>query len=107
MAIIRGTTPTLTFRVKSNLDLSEIAALWITFRTMPGARQREKTFTLEDVSLDPDENLVVLELSQEDTLSFGEQMTQIQMRLRMNDDMAYASGIIETCIGRILKEGVI
>ena len=42
-----------------------------------------------------------------ETLSFGENLTQIQMRLRMNDGMAYASGIIETCIGRILKEGVI
>lgn len=105
MAIIRGTTPTLTFRVKSNLDLTEIAALWITFRTMPGARQREKTFTLTDVSIEG--NNVILALSQADTLSFGENLTQIQMRLRMNDGMAYASGIIETCIGRILKEGVI
>lgn len=107
MSIIRGTTPTLTFRIRSNIDLSEVAELWITFRTMPGTRQREKTFTLEDVSIDPDAKLVILTLSQEDTLSFGETMTQIQMRLRTNDDMAYASKIIETCIGRILKDGVI
>lgn len=105
--IIRGTTPTLTFRIQSNLDLTEIAELWITFRTMPGARQKEKTFDLEDVSIDAEAKLVILTLTQEDTLAFGENMTQIQMRLRMNDGMAYASGIIETCIGRILKDGVI
>ena len=51
--IIRGTTPTLTFHVKDEtLDLSKIAALWITFKSKAGnPKQIEKTFELEDVNI--------------------------------------------------------
>ena len=107
MAIIRGTTPTVTFKVNSNLDLTDIAELWITFRTKTGAYTKEKTFTLDDVAIDAVEKTVTLVLSQEDTLDFLETAILVQMRVRMNDDMAYASSIIETSIGKILKDGVI
>lgn len=105
--ITRGTTPTLTFKINSNLDLTDIAELWITFRTEPGVWQREKTYTLDDVAVDAVEKTITLVLTQEDTLNFGESAVQIQMRVRMNDTMAYASDIIETTIGKILKDGVI
>ena len=107
MSIIRGTTPTITFNIISEIDLNEIAELWITFRTKPGVNQKEKTFTLEDVAVDAVEKTVTLSMSQEDTLDLGESAINVQMRVRMNDDMAYASSIIETSIGKILKDGVI
>ena len=106
--IIRGTTPTLTFNVKNEqMDLTEIAEVWITFKTKPGAKLKEKTYDKNDVTIDPTENTITLSLSQEDTLYFSDNIILVQVRLRMNDDMAYASAIIETSIGQILKDGVI
>ncbi len=107
MSIIRGTTPTITFKVNTDLDLNDIAELWITFKTKPGMMLREKTYTLDDVSIDAQARTIVLVLTQEDTLAFQEPQVLIQTRMRMNDDLAYASGIIETSIGKILKGGVI
>lgn len=106
--IIRGTTPTLTFNVKNEqMDLAEIAEVWITFKTKPGVKQIEKTYDINDVAIDAAEKTITLSLSQEDTLEFANAQMLVQVRLRMNDDMAFASAIIETSIGQILKDGVI
>lgn len=105
--ITRGTTPTLEFKINSTLDLNDIAEIWITFKTKAGVKQIESTYTKDDVDIDVEHSKVILVLTQEDTLALGESSVLIQIRLRMNDDMAYASGIIETTIGKILKDGVI
>lgn len=108
MAIIRGTTPTLTFHVKNEqLDLDEIAEVWVTFKTKTGLRPKEKTFDINDVAIDSEERTITLVLSQEDTLYFSDASILIQLRTRFNNDLAYASDIIDTSIGQILKEGVI
>lgn len=106
--IIRGTTPTLTFNVKNEqMDLANIAEVWITFKTKAGVKPVEKTYDINDVTIDAAEKTITLSLSQEDTLAFANSNMLVQVRLRMNDDMAFASSIIETTIGHILKEGVI
>lgn len=105
--IIRGTTPTISFNIKTDLDLNEIAEVWITFKTKPGVKMKEKTYTRDDVTISSATHEIILSLSQEDTLAFADAPTQVQMRLRLNDGSAYASGILETTIGRILKDGVI
>ena len=106
--IIRGTTPTLTFNVKNEqLDLTDIAELWITFKSKPGVRLVEKNYTLEDVTVDDTEKTITLNLSQDDTLSFADNNMLVQIRLKLNSGLAYASEIIDTDIGHILKEGVI
>lgn len=105
--IIRGTTPSIIFHVNTELDLAEIAEIWITFKSKFGAEIKEKTFTKEDVIIDAENNNISLFMSQEDTLGFSDKPHNIQIRLRMNDDLAYASSIIEEPIGRILKDGVI
>lgn len=107
MSIIRGTTPTVTFKIISSLDLTEIAELWITFQKKIGATVRERTFTLDDVAIDLDEQTVTMVLTQEDTLSFAENTINVQLRVRMNDGNAYASSILETTVEKILKDGVI
>ena len=108
MAIIRGTTPTLTFHVKNEqLDLNEIAEIWITFKTKAGVKVKEQTYTSEDVVIDAEKHDIELILSQEDTLDFSDTNMVVQLRVRMNDDMAFASSIIDIDIGHILKEGVI
>lgn len=105
--IIRGTTPSISFHINTELDLSEIAEVWITFKQKYGAEIREKTYTREDVTIDAENNNINLFMSQEDTLAFSDNPYNIQIRLRMNDDMAYASSILEEPIGKILKDGVI
>lgn len=108
MAIIRGTTPTLTFHVKNEqLDLNEIAEIWVTFQSKSGVRIKEKTYTSEDVTIDAAEHTIELFLTQEDTLYLPDTNIVIQLRIRFNDDLAYASNIIPVDIGHILKEGVI
>lgn len=106
MAIIRGTTPTLTFHVKNEqLDLNEIAQVWITFKTKVGITIKEKTYDIEDVTIE--DNNISLNLTQEDTLEFTDQVMLVQLRVRFNNNVAYASSIMEVDIGQILKEGVI
>ena len=105
--IIRGTTPTISFHIDTDLDLNEIAELWITFKSKPGTILKEKTYTQSDVAIDPTTNIIELFMSQEDTLAFSNAPYNVQIRMRMNDDLAYASSILEVQIGKILKDGVI
>lgn len=106
--IIRGTTPTVVFNVKTDLDLSDIVELWITFKPKSAdPRHRDMTYTLEDVTIDPLLKTISLFMSQEDTLAFNEKPYNVQIRLRTSDDLAYASSIIEEPIGKILKDGII
>ena len=106
--IIRGTTPTVVFNVKTDLDLSDIVELWITFKPKSAdPKHRDMTYTLEDVTIDPLLKTISLFMSQEDTLAFNEKPYNVQIRLRTSDDLAYASSIIEEPIGKILKDGVI
>lgn len=108
MAIIRGTTPTLTFHIKNNqIDLNEVAQVWITFKTKAGVKVVEQTYDREDVTIDTEEHTIELFLSQEDTLALTDKTMLLQMRMRLNNDLAYASSISEVEIGQILKDGVI
>ena len=108
MAIIRGTTPTLTFHVKDEtLDLDQIADIWITFKTKAGVSPKEITFGTEDVVIDSTEHTITLNLTQENTLEFTNSNMVVQLRVRFNNDMAYASNIMDIDIRHILKEGVI
>lgn len=105
--IIRGTTPSISFHINTELDLTEIAEVWITFKPKFGTEISEKTFTIEDVTIDAEHNNINLFMTQKDTLSLSDNPYHVQIRLRMNDDMAYASEILEEPIGKILKDGVI
>lgn len=99
----RGTTPTLTFHINSDLNLLTIDELWITFKS----NAKEKTFTLADVSIDNDNKQIMLEMEQEDTLYFGSGKLSVQIRIRTSDDNAYASNIKQINLDHILKDGVI
>ena len=107
--IIRGTTPTLTFHVKDEtLDLNNIAVIYVTFKTKPGIpKQKEKTFSIEDLNIDASNHIITLYMTQEDTLEFINESMECQIRVRFNNDRAYASNIDDLAIGRILKDGVI
>ena len=108
MAIIRGTTPTLVFKIKNeDMNLNNVAEIWVTLKTKAGTQSKEKTYDRNNVTIDAQNSEISLSLSQEDTLYFEDTNMLIQVRLRMNNSKAYASAIIKTSIGQILKEGVI
>ena len=103
--MIRGTTPTLTFKINTDLDFSEIETAEITFKSVSG--MKEKTWNQELFTIDPQEKTIVLTLTQDDTLYFYEGEIQVQLRIKMQDDKVYASNIVTSTLSKILKEGVI
>ena len=103
--MIRGTTPILTFKINTELDLSQIEKAEVTFKSENG--MKERTWDETELSIDPVENKIQIQLTQEDTLYFSTGMIDIQLRVRMDNDMVYASKIVSSTLDRILKEGVI
>lgn len=101
--MIRGTTPTLEFTMP--FDTSLIAELYITI-TQNGATALEKT--LSDCNCN--DTSVSLTLTQEDTLRLEQKPylnSEMQIRVRTIAGEALASNIMNVCVGRILKDGVI
>ena len=101
----RGTTPTITFKINTELDLNDLAECWVTFKSKVG--MREKTFSLSDLIVDPVEKTITVAMSQDETLYFTSGSILIQIRLRTTDDLAYASDIKEIKMCGILKDGEI
>lgn len=101
----RGTTPSLTFNIKTELDLTEIAECWVTFKSKQS--NKVQTYTFDDLIIDSEAKTITITLTQEDTLYFSPGTVEVQIRLRTTDDLAYASNIKELDIGRILKDGEI
>lgn len=103
--MIRGTTPTLTFKIKTDLDLNDVEKVEITFKSVNG--MKEKTWDENNLGIDPVEKQLTLTLSQEETLYFNVGEIDIQLRVKMNNDMVYASNVVTSTLDKILREGVI
>ena len=99
----RGTTPTLYLELDTELDLSNVAEMWVTFKS-PTV---EITKTLSEVIFNSETKVITVILSQEETLQLFNGKVDVQVRLKTSDDLAYATDIADVEIRRILKEGVI
>lgn len=100
----RGTTPTLYLELDTELELADnIAEMWVTFKS-PSV---EVTKTFDEVIFDAETNKITVTLTQEETLKFYKGDTEVQVRIRTKDDLAYATDIATIDIEKILKEGVI
>lgn len=99
----RGTTPTLYLELETELDLSDVTEMWVTFKS-PTV---EVTKSLSEVIFDSTTNVITVTLSQEETLKLYNGKADVQVRLKTSTDLAYATDIAGVEIGRILKEGVI
>lgn len=99
----RGTTPTLYLELETELDLSDVTEMWVTFKS-PTV---EITKTLSEVVFDSETNKITVMLSQEETLKMYNGKVDVQVRLKTASEFAYATDIAGVEIGRILKEGVI
>jgi hypothetical protein len=99
--MIRGTTPTLSFKLPFEISLLEV--LYISM-SQNGNVVIEKE--ISDCSIDG--NTLAIKLTQEDTLKFlyGSNV-KIQIRAKTKEGEAIASNIITTSVENILKNGVI
>lgn len=97
----RGTTPTNTFNVDT--DLTEASVLFITYSQL-GKTVIEKT--LEDATITPDD--ITVNLTQAETLELNSGIAvEIQIRAGFKDGSRIASNIMITDVSAILKDGVI
>lgn len=98
----RGTTPTLRFKVKG-IGVEELESIYITLKQ----GNKELTRETEDVTVDKDENRLIITLSQEETLNFNDGVCQLQLRAVTDKGGAIASSIVTKQWEHILMEGEI
>lgn len=99
----RGTTPTITMKLNTDLSFDLIKEIWVTFKSW----KTEVTKTIENCHLDDENKTITVELSQEDTLSFGIGEVAVQLRFVLDNGQAFASPIRKISSEKILKDGVI
>ena len=100
----RGTTPIVVFTINSTvLDLAKMKQIWVTFKSV----LYEKTYELDDLTINFEDKTVTVQMTQEDTLAFRSGTIKTQIRFLDNNDIAYASNIKEVQLNDVLKEGVI
>lgn len=99
--MIRGTTPTLEFKLP--FDTGQLSCAWVTIST-DGAVVIDKP--LHECGCAG--NVLTLKLTQEDTLKLQcDSIAEIQIRAKTLGGEAIASKIIRVGVERILKDGVI
>ena len=99
--MIRGTNPTLTFTLP--FEVKTIQKMWVTF-----SQNDKEVFTLNKEDCELNGNNVMLQLSQEQTLSLLSNVrVEIQLRVLTFNNASLASNIIKVSVERILKGGVI
>lgn len=98
----RGTTPVVKATIKG-IEVSELQSLYLTFDQGDVQITKEK----DDITIDEETNTIKCQLSQSDTLEFGDGNVKIQLRAVTKDGIAVASSIKSKPMGEILKDGEI
>lgn len=104
MQLIRGTTPTITINVKSDLDLSQIVSIWV-YISQQNKVKVDKELT--DVTIDTEHNQITVRLEQADTLELRAGDALFQIRLLLADTTALATIAQKITIIEVYKQGVI
>jgi len=105
MQIIRGTTPAITINVRSNVNLSNVSAVWV-YINQGGNVVIDKE--LSDVTIHAQTNQIVLRLSQQDTLALNANMGALfQVRLLLSSGLALATPAVGVKVLEIYKGGII
>lgn len=102
-ALIRGTTPTITF----TFNTVSVSAMAVAYMTLNQGTELSN-YDLSNATVDSENNTLSWKLTQEDTLALTQNKTvEIQCRYRLNDNSAGASKIYKVDAYRILKDGEI
>ena len=107
MQILRGTTPTITANVRSNIDLSNITHIWV-YIYQQGNIVIDKEVIGSEVEIDDTDKTIKVTLSQEDTLSLKADIGALfQIRLLLSNDTALATPAVNVIIREVYKGGII
>lgn len=99
--MIRGTTPTICFKLP--FDNEQIAECWLTI-----SQRGQEVLTKEKGDITYDGEKYSVKLTQEDTLMLDDdQYAEIQLRIRTASGDAIASRVKQIAVEEILKDGVI
>ena len=104
MQIIRGTTPTIEITVQTEIDLHQVAEVWIYIAQQNIDKVSKK---LTDVSFDYEHRKMLVTLSQKDSLALKEGDAVFQIRLLLMDGTALATLASKVDVKPIYKGGVI
>lgn len=99
----RGTTPTITIEV-DGISLYDCTDIEVTFKQ--DRYMLNKRFSEDEVELDRDNNVVIVRLTQEETLQFKPTGIYIQIKVKDVDGGVGASDILVRKINDILDESV-
>lgn len=100
----RGTTPTVKVKLKNaDINLNTIERIWFTLKS----NIKEKTYEIEELTLDNEQKIISVKMSQEDTLSFSSGEIKIQIRFRDDLGNSFITKVCKTTMNEILKGGVI
>lgn len=103
--MFRYTTAKIKFRLITPIDFDTISDIWVTLQSNITTKKTWK-LSKEEVSIDKDENTVILKLTQGDTSSFNVGTVDTQLRFINKDGEAFASNIKKIEISRVLEEGI-
>lgn len=104
MKITRGTTPTININVKSEIDLAAITVIWVyIYQDKRVVINKE----LGDVTMDIENRIISLNLSQDDTLALKVGEGLFQIRLLMANGTALATKASRINVEEVYKDGVI
>lgn len=107
MQILRGTTPTITANVRSNIDLSDITHVWV-YIYQQGNIVIDKEVIDSEVDIDATNKTIKVTLSQEDTLSLkADTGALFQIRLLLSSGLALATPAVNVTIREVYKGGII
>ena len=104
MQLIRGTTPTIIITVQTEIDLHQVAEVWIYISQQNKVRVDTQ---LEDVTFDYDHRKMSVTLTQNDTLALKEGDALFQIRLLLLDGTALATLASKVDVKPVYKPGVI
>lgn len=104
MQLIRGTTPTIIINVKNEIDLHQVAEVWIYISQQNKVKVDKQ---LEDTTFDYEERTMTVTLSQDDTLVLKEGEALFQIRLLLMDGTALATLASKVDVKPVYKQGVI
>lgn len=105
--LIRGTTPNVSFKNTSDLDLSTLKEIWFTFAQKSTGVSITYSLSKNEVAVDPEANTISVSMSQKDTLAFNPDTVEIQIRCLDSNEQAYASDVFTEKLARVIKGGVI
>lgn len=114
--MIRGTTPTITMKLPSNVVVDNIATAMVSIQQVGRKDKIDKKYDKENPSNNSDEaigidtatNCIWVKLTQEDTLSlFAGKTTKLQLKVKMDDGTVTATSPMPLAVVETINEEVI